>query len=64
MSGNTLNIALRPDNFEDVIGLTEQINTIKNFVTEGRIPRAFTFVGPFGCGKTTLAYITAKAVQG
>lgn len=64
MAGNTLNIALRPDNFEDVIGLAEPIATVKNFVTEQRIPRAFILEGPFGCGKTTLAYIIAKAVQG
>lgn len=60
----TLNISLRPKNFDEVIGLEEQIATIKSKIDSGALPPAWILSGPFGCGKSTLSYIIARAVQG
>jgi DNA polymerase III delta prime subunit len=63
-AGETLNITMRPREFEEVIGLENEVAVIKNVIDSGNIPRAFVLKGPFGCGKTTLALIIAKYVQG
>lgn len=63
LGGQTLTITMRPKTFDEVVGLESQVSAIKNKIAEG-VPRAFALFGPFGCGKTTLAYIIAKAVQG
>ncbi len=58
------NIALRPRTFDEVIGLAQPIEALNNLFASGKIPRAFLLHGPFGCGKTTLAYLIAKQVSG
>jgi DNA polymerase III delta prime subunit len=63
LGGETLNITMRPGSFDDIIGLEQQVAAIKKQIENG-VPRAFLLSGPFGCGKTTLAYIIAKYVQG
>lgn len=63
-AGETLNITLRPREFSEVIGLESELTTLRSKIDKGEIPRAFLFKGPFGCGKTTLAYIVARAIQG
>lgn len=63
-AGNTLNITMRPREFVDVIGLEQQVAALQSLISSNSIPRALTLIGPFGCGKTTLAMIFAKAVQG
>ena len=63
-AGETLNITLRPRLFEDVIGLENEVAAIRSKIDSGGIPRAFLFTGPFGCGKTTLAFIVARYIQG
>lgn len=60
----TVNIALRPRGFDEIIGLEKQVAEIRAAIASGRIPRAWILSGPFGCGKTTLADLIAKAVQG
>lgn len=60
----TLNISLRPKSFDEVIGLEEQIATIKAKIDTGALPPAWILSGPFGCGKSTLAFIISRAVQG
>jgi hypothetical protein len=59
----TLSITMRPRTFDDVIGLQAQINAIRNKIAEG-VPRGFLLKGQYGCGKTTLAYIIAREIQG
>lgn len=59
----TLSITMRPRSFDEVIGLQSQIAAIKNKIAEG-VPRGFLLKGQYGCGKTTLAYIIARLVQG
>lgn len=63
IGGDTLNITMRPSTFDEVIGLETQVTAIRNKIAQG-VPRAFLLTGPFGCGKTTLAYIIAKDIQG
>jgi len=55
---------MRPKDFDEIIGLETQVNTLRTKLASGDIPRAFALLGPFGCGKTTLAYIIAQLVQG
>lgn len=62
--GSTLTIDMRPRDFSEVIGLEEQIKAIRSKLDTGDVPRAILLHGPFGTGKTTLAYIIARAVQG
>jgi ATPase family protein associated with various cellular activities (AAA) len=61
---STLNISMRPHAFSEVIGLEAQVATLRSKLDTGEVPRAIMLTGPFGCGKTTLAYIIARAVQG
>lgn len=62
-AGQTLNITMRPKTLDEVIGIEENVSAIRQLVREDKIPRAFLLAGPFGCGKTTLAYLIASAVQ-
>jgi hypothetical protein len=63
-SGQTLNLTLRPRTLDDVIGLDAEVAAIRTLITNDTLPRAFLLAGPFGCGKTTLAYLIAREVQG
>lgn len=63
-AGETLNITMRPKEFGEVIGLENEVAAIRNKIDSGGIPRVFLLKGPFGCGKTTLAYVIARYVQG
>ena len=60
----TLNISMRPQTFDDVVGLDMEVAAIQQVINSDRLPRAFLLAGPFGCGKTTLAYLIARAIQG
>jgi hypothetical protein len=62
--GSTLSLTMRPTKFEDVIGLADEVATIRAKIDSGNIPRGFLLTGPYGCGKTTLAWLIAHAVQG
>jgi DNA polymerase III delta prime subunit len=59
-----LTIELRPQNFSQVIGNKEIVAALQSQIESGNIPTAFLFSGASGTGKTTLAGIVAKAVQG
>lgn len=60
----TLALTMRPRDFDEVIGLEKPIALIKSKIDKNEIPRAFLLRGPYGTGKTTLAHIIARYVQG
>ena len=60
----TLSLTLRPKDFDEIIGLSTALRIVKEKLASGSVPRAFLIKGPYGCGKTTLAHIIARYVQG
>lgn len=53
----------RPRVWEDIIGQESIVESLRNNVLNGKIPTGFMFFGPHGCGKTTSAFILAKALN-
>ncbi len=53
----------RPKIFEDVIGQTHVVKSLKNMIEAGKIGHAYLFSGTRGVGKTTLARIFAKTLK-
>lgn len=41
----------RPTNFDEVVGQTHIIQTLKNAIVQNRIAHAYLFCGPRGTGK-------------
>lgn len=64
MAESTLSITLRPKTFKEIIGHTAAVAAIKAAIDADKIPVAYMFTGPAGTGKTTLARLVARAVQG
>jgi DNA polymerase III subunit gamma/tau len=63
MSSVTLARKWRPQRFEDVIGQSGVVRTLKNAIASGRVAQSFIFAGPRGVGKTTTARILARALN-
>ena len=53
----------RPKSFETVIGQNHVTTTLRNSITENKIPSAILFCGPRGVGKTSCARIYAKEIN-
>jgi DNA polymerase-3 subunit gamma/tau len=53
----------RPQTFDDLVGQTHVVRTLKNAVEQNRLAHAYLFVGPRGIGKTSTARILAKALK-
>ncbi len=53
----------RPKDFQDVVGQSHVTETLQNAIKANRVPHAYIFSGPRGCGKTTTARILAKALN-
>lgn len=59
-----LSVVLRPSTFDEVIGCDSIVSSIRSKLDSGKVPAAFLFEGPPGTGKTSLANIIARYVQG
>jgi DNA polymerase III, delta subunit len=64
MESQQLGILLRPKSFDELIGQEDVVATLKQQFAKGEVSRAMMFIGPPGTGKTTLAHIIAREIQG
>ncbi|MCX7716368.1 MAG: DNA polymerase III subunit gamma/tau, partial [Endomicrobia bacterium] len=53
----------RPQKFNEIIGQSHIVTTLKNALKSGKIWHAYIFAGMRGTGKTTTARVLAKAVN-
>ena len=53
----------RPRTWSEVVGQDGVVTDVRGAVANNRVPTAYLFAGPRGCGKTTVAYILAKALN-
>ena len=54
----------RPKTLAEVVGQEQVTTPLANSLKEGKIGHAYIFVGPRGCGKTSVARILAHEVNG
>ena len=53
----------RPKNLEEVIGQPQITDILKKSLASGKIAHSYLFVGPRGCGKTSVARILAHEIN-
>ena len=53
----------RSQNFDEIVGQTAIVQTLKNAIKHNRLAHAYLFTGPRGTGKTSTARILAKALN-
>jgi DNA polymerase-3 subunit gamma/tau len=53
----------RPQDFDEVVGQTAVVQTLRNAIEADQVRQAYLFAGPRGTGKTSLARILAKALN-
>ena len=63
MSYTVFALKWRPKNFDEIIGQSHIVNTLKSSLEKGRLAHAYLFSGPRGVGKTSTARILAKALN-
>lgn len=54
----------RPKSFDDVVSQQHIISTLRNAIDQDRISHAYLFCGPRGVGKTTMARVIARLING
>ena len=54
----------RPRTFEDIVSQGHVSDTLKNAIRDGRLAHAYLFCGPRGVGKTTMARVLARTING
>lgn len=59
----SLDLKYRPKEFKDVLGNNSTINLIKSLIESESFPQFSIFSGPPGSGKTTTAFLVAKALK-
>ena len=61
---DSLAISTRPKTWDEVVGQERAIHILRDILTKGRFrPRGVIYEGPHGVGKTSSAYVTAKALM-
>ncbi|MDR1391684.1 MAG: DNA polymerase III subunit gamma/tau [Clostridiales bacterium] len=63
MSFRSLYRKFRPSTFEEIVGQSHVIKSLKNSINFERISHAYLFCGSRGTGKTTVARIFSRAVN-
>jgi DNA polymerase-3 subunit gamma/tau len=63
MLGVSLYRRYRPQSFDEVVGQTHVVRTMRNAVEQGKIHHAYLFVGSRGTGKTSIAKILARSLN-
>jgi DNA polymerase-3 subunit gamma/tau len=53
----------RPQTFDEVVGQTAIVRTMRNAVEHGKVHHAYLFVGSRGTGKTSIAKILARSLN-
>jgi DNA polymerase III subunit gamma/tau len=53
----------RPGSFDEVVGQTHVVRTLRNAVEGGKVHHAYLFVGSRGTGKTSMAKILARSLN-
>ena len=54
----------RPLHLSDVVGQEQVVTALENSIKNDKISHAYLFVGPRGCGKTSVARILAHEING
>ena len=54
----------RPRTLEDVVGQEHITELLRSSLKQNKLSHAYLFVGPRGCGKTSVARILAHEVNG
>ncbi|MBQ3309372.1 DNA polymerase III subunit gamma/tau [Candidatus Saccharibacteria bacterium] len=54
----------RPTSLKEVIGQSQVTTPLDNAIKKGKISHAYLFIGPRGCGKTSVARIFAHEING
>jgi DNA polymerase-3 subunit gamma/tau len=55
-----LHLKYRPKTFDEYLGNTSVVKSLKSLVNKSGKPRTYLFHGPSGCGKTTIARILGE----
>jgi DNA polymerase III subunit gamma/tau len=53
----------RPGSFDEVVGQSHVVRTLRNAVERGKVHHAYLFVGSRGTGKTSMAKILARSLN-
>lgn len=63
MEHHTLYRKHRPSNFNEVFGQESVVKILESFISNGKLPHAYLFIGSRGIGKTSIARIFANSLN-